>query len=301
MKPFIKWPGGKTKELKIILNNLPSVINNYYEPFVGGGAVYLEINGCSKFYINDKSKELIDLYLDIKNQKPRFLELIKEINKCWKILETVSKNHLEEMAEVYNLYKKNNISDEQLEDKIISFIRTNSREFNGMLIKEFNIDEEHLLFELNKNLSKKLKRMKKLEKEKGDLSLEDIRKNIETGFKSGLYMHFRYLYNNINKLNIDTSFANAIFYFIREYCYSSMFRYNSNGEFNVPYGGSSYNKKYLTDKIKYLKNKKILKICTNGEIYEGKVEKIFIDEEKKYLMARINKSNHYISEIKILN
>ena len=49
------------------------------------------------------------------------------------------------------------------------------------------------------------------------------------------------------------------------------------------------------------KNKKILKICTNGEIYEGKVEKIFIDEEKKYLMARINKSNHYISEIKILN
>ena len=49
------------------------------------------------------------------------------------------------------------------------------------------------------------------------------------------------------------------------------------------------------------KNKKILKMCTNGEIYEGKVEKIFIDEEKKYLMATINKSNHYIREIKILN
>ncbi|BBA52479.1 hypothetical protein [Fusobacterium varium] len=49
------------------------------------------------------------------------------------------------------------------------------------------------------------------------------------------------------------------------------------------------------------KNKKSLKVCTNGEIYEGKVEKIFIDEEKGYLMAKINKHNHYVSEIKILN
>ena len=49
------------------------------------------------------------------------------------------------------------------------------------------------------------------------------------------------------------------------------------------------------------KSKRSLKVCTNGEIYEGKVEKIFIDEVKGYLMATINKSSHYISEIKILN
>ena len=35
MKPFIKWPGGKTDELEIILGNVPKKINNYYEPFVG--------------------------------------------------------------------------------------------------------------------------------------------------------------------------------------------------------------------------------------------------------------------------
>ena len=55
MKPFIKWPGGKKEELKTITQNLPDKINNFYEPFVGGGAVFLGIEDSDKFYINDKS------------------------------------------------------------------------------------------------------------------------------------------------------------------------------------------------------------------------------------------------------
>ena len=43
-KTFIKWAGGKEKELPIILKNLPKNFNRYVEPFVGGGAVYLNIN-----------------------------------------------------------------------------------------------------------------------------------------------------------------------------------------------------------------------------------------------------------------
>ena len=60
-KTFIKWAGGKEKELPIILKNLPSNFTRYVEPFVGGGAVYLNIN-CPASVINDKSDELILLY-----------------------------------------------------------------------------------------------------------------------------------------------------------------------------------------------------------------------------------------------
>ena len=42
-KPFVKWAGGKEKELNIILENLPNQINNFYEPFVGGGAVFFAV------------------------------------------------------------------------------------------------------------------------------------------------------------------------------------------------------------------------------------------------------------------
>ena len=42
LQPIVKWPGGKEKELKYILPNAPK-FENYYEPFVGGGAVFMAI------------------------------------------------------------------------------------------------------------------------------------------------------------------------------------------------------------------------------------------------------------------
>ena len=44
LSPLIKYPGGKEKELNYIIPALPTKINNYYEPFVGGGAVYFAID-----------------------------------------------------------------------------------------------------------------------------------------------------------------------------------------------------------------------------------------------------------------
>lgn len=40
-KPFIRWVGGKSRLLPRILPHVPETINNYYEPFLGGGAVFL--------------------------------------------------------------------------------------------------------------------------------------------------------------------------------------------------------------------------------------------------------------------
>ena len=42
-KPFLKWVGGKTQILDTILNKIPKEMNNYHEPFVGGGSVLLAV------------------------------------------------------------------------------------------------------------------------------------------------------------------------------------------------------------------------------------------------------------------
>ena len=60
MKTFIKWPGGKERELPIIRKFIPEYKGRYIEPFVGGGAVFFDIDN-KKCLLNDKSKELIDL------------------------------------------------------------------------------------------------------------------------------------------------------------------------------------------------------------------------------------------------
>ena len=42
-KPILKWVGGKTQILTQILDTMPVEMNNYHEPFVGGGSVPLAV------------------------------------------------------------------------------------------------------------------------------------------------------------------------------------------------------------------------------------------------------------------
>ena len=42
-KPFVKWVGGKRSLLNELLRRIPNDFNNYYEPFVGGGALFFAL------------------------------------------------------------------------------------------------------------------------------------------------------------------------------------------------------------------------------------------------------------------
>jgi DNA adenine methylase len=64
-RPFLKWVGGKTQLLDAILTILPETIDTYYEPFVGGGAVFFALAMRKRFrraVINDYNQELIDTF-----------------------------------------------------------------------------------------------------------------------------------------------------------------------------------------------------------------------------------------------
>ena len=43
-KPFVKWVGGKRSLLPELLERIPAKFNNYYEPFVGGGALFFALH-----------------------------------------------------------------------------------------------------------------------------------------------------------------------------------------------------------------------------------------------------------------
>ena len=68
LKPLIKWSGGKTDELEMILPHIPFNIETYLEPFVGGGSLFFHLNPM-KAVISDVHKELICLYQSIKDGK----------------------------------------------------------------------------------------------------------------------------------------------------------------------------------------------------------------------------------------
>src|SRR4051794_25312532 len=45
LRPFLKWAGGKSRLLSRILPYVPEQIENYHEPFLGGGAMFFAIRG----------------------------------------------------------------------------------------------------------------------------------------------------------------------------------------------------------------------------------------------------------------
>ena len=47
-KPFLKWVGGKSQNIKHFINKIPNQMNNYYEPFLGGGSVLFTILSLQK-------------------------------------------------------------------------------------------------------------------------------------------------------------------------------------------------------------------------------------------------------------
>ncbi|WP_455539449.1 DNA adenine methylase [Terrisporobacter sp.] len=76
-QPVLKWAGGKRQLLDIICPLIPHNIECYYEPFIGGGAVFLKL-APKKAVINDYNSDLINVYKMIKD-KPS--ELLLELKK----------------------------------------------------------------------------------------------------------------------------------------------------------------------------------------------------------------------------
>lgn len=270
LSPIVKWAGGKEQELKYIFPNVPDNFVRFIEPFVGGGAVYFSMKN-KDMLINDKSVELTSLYNNIKYKNKSFVRNLQALQDVWIGLENILDCNIEFFNTVYSKYKLNKIDKNKLIANIEHFINENKTEFkrllNSNLLKHYNIFEKELL----RNISAKLVRMKNLEEKKGKLSEKDIYDNFECALKGSFYMFIRALYNKYDN--------SEYFYFIREYCYSSMFRYNSNGEFNVPYGGISYNRKNFQRKIDYIKSKELQSHFVNTDIYNLDFEE-FLDKIK---------------------
>lgn len=75
--PFFRWAGGKRQLLPIITENLPDTFNRYFEPFLGGGAVFFHLER-SNASISDTNYDLICAYKAMKDELPALIRLLEE-------------------------------------------------------------------------------------------------------------------------------------------------------------------------------------------------------------------------------
>ena len=104
-KPFLKWVGGKTQIMKNVIDKIPKEMNNYHEPFLGGGSVLLavlslqkqnEIAISGRICAYDINGSLINVYKNVQSNKD---ELFSYISK-----------YIEEYDSIVNIKGDNKVS-----------------------------------------------------------------------------------------------------------------------------------------------------------------------------------------------
>ena len=133
IKPFIKWAGGKSQLLDIIREKYPEKIEKYCEPFVGGGAVLLDV--LENFHpkevmINDINSELINVYMQVRDNVENVIELLLNMQIAfWKMDNDKRKEYFYSKRDRFNELIKQSVS---TKEKAALFIFLNKTCFNGL-------------------------------------------------------------------------------------------------------------------------------------------------------------------------
>jgi DNA adenine methylase len=117
-KPFLKWIGGKTQIIDKIMDMFPTTMNDYHEPFLGGGSVLLallsyiehgKIHVDGTIYASDLNQSLINLYKTIQFQPNELIielkNLVAEFSLCENVkIDRKAKNLTEALSSQESYY-----------------------------------------------------------------------------------------------------------------------------------------------------------------------------------------------------
>jgi len=246
MRPLLKWTWWKFDEFKFFEAFLPK-FDRYFEPFFWGGWVFFQLQNkqlWKSYYINDRSVDLINFYTSVKDVK--FINYLNIVNKEWDASNDFIISNKKELLDFFSydntsqnieLSNTSNVFTDELYKEIIKSVKSKKKRLLAIFVKEWKV-----------------------------FNNKELDDHIETAVKWGIYMYFRGIINKVYKKWISNIEYSAYWFFVREFCYASMFRYNSKGEFNIPYGWTSYNWKNILSKINEITKKDTIELFNNTNI-----------------------------------
>jgi len=275
--PFF-YVGDKYKLLKEIKPYFPNKIDNFFEPFVGGGSVFLNVEA-NNYYLNDIDKNVYNLHLFLKSQveNKNFFDQVLEVAKKYNL----SRSFYEDIIpkELKKEYKKTYYS----KFNQIGFNKL-KQQFNSQTKKDYFILYLLVIYGFNRIIRFN---------SKGEFNVPvgnvDFNKNV----KMALLNYFEFMKNN------KVKFENKDF---KKFLDNYQLKKDDFIYFDPPYliTFSEYNKlwnekkeKELLELLDSLDKNNIKFAISNVVSYKGKKNNLFIEWMKNYNVKKI-KSN-YIS------
>jgi DNA adenine methylase len=222
-KPFFKWSGGKSKEFDKVVKWMPEKYDTFYEPFVGGGAIWLGL-APNKSVICDYYDEVTNFYEVLKTHGKHF------IDEC----NAISKDYNDKFKK--NVVGAYNTEIEAKEKALKQYIQNQQ----DLFFSEF--DDIFLELNVNGNIQSKYKKAKKKKFKqvlKNDKKHNDLKKSLKKAREKGKeeYSENSDIFYNWRSMHNLTGIEKAKrFFVLRCLAYGGMLRFNSEGHFNVPYG-----------------------------------------------------------------
>lgn len=296
LQPFVKWPGGKSKELAMILRHTPPKIDHYYEPYVGGGAVGLAmISRVNQLSFNDKGRGIYQLWDFYLKKDSRFWDKVEDMNEDWQDLDRMDDDFLKSLCSSYKQFSKEtdlNKRVDMLEEG--QPWRENLKDIiqKGIITEVRSFDKSDFLKKVEQILVAKVGMIDRNEKRLKSTEDEDVKSYLKTMFitaiKQAYYNCIRDRFNTLNNedeecLQKKIDEYTCMYYFIRTFSYSGMFRYSKDNTFNVPYGGRSYNNANFQNRLKSETRHKLASAKNISIDNEDGVNflKDYIDQKKK--------------------
>ncbi|MCW3106858.1 MAG: adenine methylase [Segetibacter sp.] len=280
IRPIIKWTGGKFNEFPKFSAYLPE-FDRYYEPFFGGGGTFFAVQPTGKAFLNDKSTDLINFYkllnsVSFKNELTKYAD-------AWEQTTNVAGQLIPGLLPLYKAFIDETITPVNFNDTIQKLLlRAFEKNKTVLFDKSFIVDAGKFSTTLLASVADKCKRLKRIAHQRGGVFNDDeLAQHIETGIKSAFYLFLRHLTNCqfAGSLKMNDEKAAANWYFVREFCYASMFRYSRKGNFNIPYGGIAYNRKNFRQKVENIFSTDINTLFANAAFYNLDFE-TFLQETK---------------------
>lgn len=136
-RPFVKWAGGKSQLLPRLRAWFPPRFNAYFEPFLGGGAVYFDLKP-ARAHLNDINPALIACYDNLKRRPNTVIAVLRELQREYAHGSAAARKTL-----FYKIRSEFNALENAVPQKTGYLIFLNKTCFNGMyresLTGQFNV------------------------------------------------------------------------------------------------------------------------------------------------------------------
>lgn len=246
LQPIFKYTGGKRRELGIIDEFIPNFSGRYIEPFVGGGALFWHIKA-NRYYINDLSTDIINIYKNVQSQNKLFFYYLDKIEEYRQIIiEFTSTTKFKNLSRTFRT--NHNMLIRHCQKVLGEILFTDfANSYLFVFLKEI---ENTVTFKVRFSKSKIYDRNEKI--------------NImATAIHSALYNTIRYIYNFDKD---DDTLHTSCYYYLLSFSGLNVMRYNNQNNLSSSYTGFSLNDYNFRARIDYMKDRFVLKKIKNTRI-----------------------------------